>query len=133
MATTPTTHYGWRKPAGTPGVAPNPVSDIGNLADDSDGTLYAELAKRPVSANGVVTYTSLSSDGDGFSASKNITFPGGRFASPPVVTTGIVTGASQNQHAGIQNVTASGFTLYYYRDNNISGSAFVNWIAQAAS
>jgi hypothetical protein len=66
--------------------------------------------------------------GGGFQASRDVTFRNPtRFTAAPIITLGVFTGASNDQHAGIVNLTTTGFTLYYWRANQAATS--VGWTA----
>lgn len=54
-------------------------------------------------------------------------FTAGRFTVAPTVTITVNSSVPQNCAVGINNVTTTGFTFYFYRTNNTSTS--VSWIA----
>lgn len=51
----------------------------------------------------------------------------GRFTSPPIITTGVYTQSTSNQHVGVANVTTTSFRLYLWRADRATTS--VNWVA----
>ena len=69
----------------------------------------------------------FSAAGGGYQASVQIFLDPTRFTAIPIVTTGVFTTASQKQHAGVSAVSATGFTLYYWREN--LSATTVGWTA----
>lgn len=67
------------------------------------------------------------SAGGGYEVNTTVNFAAGRFSAPPVVSLGVFTQATQNQHAGVANVTATSFILYVWRTNQTATS--VGWTA----
>lgn len=158
---TATTGSPWslRYPDGAVGAKPNVASDIKNLATDvasqltavnsaaSSASTAASSAQttansantnansvastRPRAAAGSVLMTLSDDGGGGFEATATITLPAGRFSAGPIIATGVYTGARAEQHAGVANVTATGFTLYYHRTTNTQTA--VGWIAMAGN
>ena len=64
----------------------------------------------------------------GTSVTRNVTFPTGRFATPPTVTPNLYSGG---QRCRADNVTATGFRLVIWDTATMSGSAYVQWQAIA--
>lgn len=81
----------------------------------NDGTAW--IGTKTQSGNVAFTTGELTASGGGFSGAKNVNFVTGRFTVAPAVTLGVYTQAANDQHAGIANVTTTGFTLYYWRAN----------------
>lgn len=99
--------------------------DINRLAD----WVAQRTAGVQVSAGGVATVTPTGS-GSAYDTTTTVTLPVGRFAAAPAVTATPNTGAQNEMHCGIQNVTAASFTLYYFRTNAASNVS-IYWTAVA--
>lgn len=101
------------------------------LLNKQSSALTAALQKRPRSAAGAVSDTTA---GAGVVTSKAVTFPAGRFETPPAVvlqhTTGPVVAATIEVRP--TNVTTEGFTLQSYRAAAGAQNFAVNWIAVEA-
>lgn len=69
----------------------------------------------------------FTASGGGFAATRDVAFTTGRFTAAPLVTFGVFTNASQDQHAGVVSVSPTGFTLYYWRANQAATT--VGWTA----
>lgn len=57
----------------------------------------------------------------------HVTFPAGRFTAAPIVVCGINTTADTDSFVGAQNVTVSGFDLFFKRDSKTSTETY--WFA----
>lgn len=66
--------------------------------------------------------------GSAYDCTTTVTLPTGRFASAPSVTATPNTGAQNSQHCGIQNLTSTSFTLYYFR-TNAATNVSIYWVA----
>lgn len=78
---------------------------------------------------GVVAFasTDLTPTTGGYAATEVVTLAAGRFTAAPQITLGVYTQAAADQHAGVANVTATSFTLYYWRANQTATS--IGWAA----
>lgn len=115
-----TTTKGYPYPLGTDRVA------------DGDDAIHA-LAEKVDTALGVIAggQANITHSGTG-TASTTVTFPVGRFVSPP---TAVLVGAALSTIAGVlegggsaSGVSASGFTANYYRSAG-NGTMTVVWLA----
>lgn len=147
--------WGLRYPDGAVGAKPNVASDIKNLAtdtatklstvntaagtastaaanaqataDSATSTANGIASTRPKAAAGYVSLNPSHAANGGYDDTATVTFPAGRFAGAPMIATGIASMAASNQHAGVGNPTATGFTIYYWRETSVPTG--VNWIA----
>lgn len=98
----------------------------GTFRNSVDARADARIAA--TGAKGVETITTGAA---GSITTKAVTFPAGRFATPPVVTATVQTTRPDLHAVSVQNVTATGFDLLLYR-NAGSFTMSVNWIAEPA-
>ena len=91
---------------------------------DDVTALASKVSALPSTAAGTAGPIALT----GTSVTYNVTFPTGRFATPPTVTANLYTGA---QRCRADNVTATGFRLVIWDTATMSGSAYVHWQAIA--
>lgn len=85
--------------------------------------LKSKVSALPATAAGTAGPITLT----GTSVTHNVTFPAGRFATPPTVTTNLYS----TQRCRADNVTATGFRLVIWDTATMSGSAYVHWQAIA--
>ena len=91
---------------------------------DDVTALESKVSALPATAAGTAGPITLT----GTSVTHNVTFPAGRFATPPTVTTNLYSGT---QRCRANNVTATGFRLVIWDTATMSGSAYVHWQAVA--
>ena len=91
---------------------------------DDVTALASQVSALPATAAGTAGPITLT----GTSVMRNVTFPAGRFATPPTVTTNLYSGT---QRCRADNVTATGFRLVIWDTATMSGSAYVHWQAIA--
>ena len=91
---------------------------------DDVTALASQVSALPATAAGTAGPITLT----GTSVTRNVTFPAGRFATPPTVTTNLYSGT---QRCRADNVTATGFRLVIWDTATMSGSAYVHWQAIA--
>ena len=91
---------------------------------DDVTALESKVSALPATAAGTAGPITLT----GTSVTHNVTFPTGRFATPPTVTTNLYSGS---QRCRADNVTATGFRLVIWDTATMSGSAYVQWQAIA--
>lgn len=91
---------------------------------DDVAALDSKVNALPATAAGTAGPITLT----GTSRTYNVTFPTGRFATPPTVTPNLYSGT---QRCRADNVTATGFRLVIWDTATMSGSAYVHWQAIA--
>lgn len=122
-----------------------------HAAGDTTSGTFA-LARLPVAASGVSSATQLVRADDvrlrtaagsvlmgGPTSTQAVAFPAGRFATAPIVTANLSTGANAVLGLHIHNVTTTGFTAYIYAVESTgipsswtAGAVTIFWVAQAA-
>lgn len=118
--TTPTHGF----PFPTLGDVPNVPADMQALAEAVDATM-------PTTAAGVVTVPAPSAVPGGTGATAAVTFPEGRFSSPPAVSVTVETLSGNGGFAMVSSVTATGCTIGLYLLQGSPVSRTVHWHAQA--
>lgn len=113
---------GWATVPGSKDIRQG-FDDINRLAD----WVAARTAGVSAVAGGLLSVNATGSNG-AYEATTTVTLPTGRFASAPSVAANPNTGAQNEQHIGIQALTSTSFTLYYFRTNAASGVS-IYWVA----
>ena len=101
--------YQWHLPV--PSDLPDVVGDLQESVLGIESTLSAELASRPKAATGTTNHTTVA---NGWTT-KAVTFPAGRFTSPPVVVaTPGGAPAVGSPSVGVGDITKDGCTLHIF-------------------
>lgn len=113
---------GWSTVPGSKDIRQG-FDDINRLAD-----WVAQRTSGVSAVAGGNLSVTVAGSGSAFDVTTTVTLPTGRFSSAPSVAANPNTGAQNSQHIGIQNLTATSFTLYYFR-TNAATNVSIYWVA----
>lgn len=97
--------------------------DINRLADWVAG----RTTGRRIGASGRAAMGTLSGSGSSYEKTVTVTLPSGRFTTAPRIALAIESIVSTQDKVGVSDVTATSFTIYYWRENNTTTA--IQWVA----